>query len=408
MELSAERNQSFMRSTINLKNEDENPYEESSYDVARRLQNQNLHDSVSTSKFQRRQRSILNLESGNIDMNHLDGNFEREYYNLPQYLDCSPNLDVSDPSPIQMRQPPNLITPKKVNTRKRRKTGCEWPIHYCVFLAWGITLIEAMHIVIVYIPAFMESLGNSIGLTVLILFVILLTFITIFDIVCMVSDPSEPLMYKENVTDEHLYEFECDSCKCYVSERTKHCKICNRCTENFDHHCIWLNNCIGGKNYNYFFLLLSCYCFYTLMYIFCGIYAMCVMIPDLKRKIAIVTTLLTLVIKLLIAGLTYGLLCFHIYLRYKGITTFEFITKKRKQNSRSVLPQNRTLKSDPVFKAARRNLSARHAIRGNSLSNSPHDLGSLKESSMGEEMKFEGSHKVLHTKIHENKVSIQE
>ena len=28
-----------------------------------------------------------------------------------------------------------------------------------------------------------------------------------------------------------------------------HCKRCGRCTEDFDHHCKFLNNCIGRKNY---------------------------------------------------------------------------------------------------------------------------------------------------------------
>eukprot|EP00913_Durusdinium_trenchii_P031580 g29572.t1 len=36
--------------------------------------------------------------------------------------------------------------------------------------------------------------------------------------------------------------------------RTEHCNTCQRCVSKFDHHCIWLNNCVGGANYRSFWV----------------------------------------------------------------------------------------------------------------------------------------------------------
>jgi palmitoyltransferase len=48
----------------------------------------------------------------------------------------------------------------------------------------------------------------------------------------------------------------CATCKIVRPLRAKHCSTCDRCVEQFDHHCPWISNCIGKKNKWDFFLFL--------------------------------------------------------------------------------------------------------------------------------------------------------
>ena len=48
----------------------------------------------------------------------------------------------------------------------------------------------------------------------------------------------------------------CPDCEVLRTPRSKHCAICNRCVDRFDHHCPWINNCVGIGNHNSFLVFI--------------------------------------------------------------------------------------------------------------------------------------------------------
>lgn len=55
----------------------------------------------------------------------------------------------------------------------------------------------------------------------------------------------------------------CFECLTQRKPKSRHCYMCNRCVESFDHHSSVMNNCIGYKNYELYFMFTASQTIYT-------------------------------------------------------------------------------------------------------------------------------------------------
>ncbi|XP_075393093.1 palmitoyltransferase ZDHHC1 isoform X2 [Tenrec ecaudatus] len=280
---------------------------------------------------------------------------------------CNKPSNKTAPEKSVWTAPPPASGPSpELQGPRSRRNGWSWPPHPLQIVAWLLFLFFAVigfGILVPLLPHHWVPAGYAcMGAIFAAHLVVHLTAVSIDPADANVRDKSYtgPLPIFNRSQHAHVIEdLHCNLCDVDVSARSKHCSACNKCVCGFDHHCKWLNNCVGERNYRLFLhsvasallgvLLLVVVATYVFVEFFVNpmqlrtnrhfevlrnhtdVWFVFLPAAPLETQAPAILALAALLILLglLSTALLGHLLCFHIYLMWHKLSTYEYIVQHR-------------------------------------------------------------------------------
>eukprot|EP01016_Furgasonia_blochmanni_P047616 TRINITY_DN7012_c0_g1_i6.p1 TRINITY_DN7012_c0_g1~~TRINITY_DN7012_c0_g1_i6.p1 ORF type:complete len:694 (-),score=79.66 TRINITY_DN7012_c0_g1_i6:724-2805(-) len=232
-----------------------------------------------------------------------------------------------------------------------RKNGCTKAPHILQVSTYFLFTAIIVCFFVLVIPLMADS--AAIVFTALFIPACLATAVS--GLITTLSDPSDEIMIlqrrarfdKKPIEEIESCEYYCNYCLTQVGDDSKHCKRCDRCVDGFDHHCKWVNNCVGKKNYKIFFVMVVSVLSFMLCYAVSAIYALVLCHVDdhfsseSNIYVRYIFLLLTGLAALVFTVLDLNLLLFHVWLIRKGMTTYQYILMLRlEEAARGLSPKS--------------------------------------------------------------------
>lgn len=239
---------------------------------------------------------------------------------------------------------------------ERRHTAFSWPPS-CRMIT---TSVVSLGNVVVFVLVLAPLMDRALRACFCIVFAIFAGVTIVSGAWTMTTDPIDRMVAAtEAGTDSDAFDSDeeilhCRYCDSHVQLDSKHCWECNKCVANFDHHCPWLNTCIGTHNYGSFYVAIwGLVAMLGVVILVVAIELSRILSAEERRyaygmsetaAVAILIIMLLVDVPLWLLDIT--LVCFHTYLCYHEITTYEYLTGKTSKKKEKRLAEKKARENE--------------------------------------------------------------